>query len=48
MMLVVTVTPALPSFLGWVGGLAALGGTIALLLRAPREPRDEDDNGAQV
>ncbi|HEX7350811.1 hypothetical protein [Brachybacterium sp.] len=48
LMLVVTVTPSLPGVLGWLGGLAALGGMIALLLRAPRERRHEGDDGAEV
>lgn len=47
-MLVVTVTPALPGMLGWMGGVAALGGVISLLLGVPREPRDEGDDGAEV
>jgi hypothetical protein len=48
LMLVVAVTPALPGFLGVLGGVAALGGVIALLLRAPRERRDDGDDGAAV
>ena len=48
LMLVVVVTPTMPGFLGWIGGLAAIGGTISLLLRTRRGPRDEDDDGAQV
>lgn len=48
LILAVTVTSSLPMFLGWLGGLAALGGTVSLLLRAPREPRDDGDDGAQL
>lgn len=48
LMLVVTLTPSLPAVLGWMGGVAALGGIVSLLLRTPREPRDEGDDGAEV
>ncbi|AXK44963.1 hypothetical protein [Brachybacterium saurashtrense] len=48
LLLVVAVTPALPGPLGWLGGLSALGGLVALLLRAPRGRRDDGDTGAQV
>lgn len=47
LMLIVAVTPSMPSLLGWLGGLAALGGMVALLLKAPRQRRDDDD-GAEV
>ena len=46
LMVTATVTPSLPGFLGWLGGAAAIGGVVALLLRVPRTPRDDD--GAQV
>lgn len=46
LMLAVTATPTLPGFLGWLGGAAAVGAVVALLLRVPRTR--EDDNGAQV
>ena len=42
-----SVTTALPSALGWVGALAAVGGVISLLLRVPGS-RDGDGNGAEV
>lgn len=45
-MLAVTATPSLPGLLGWLGGAAAVGGVVALLLRVPRTR--EDDNGAEV
>ena len=48
LMLIVAVTPALPGPLGWLAGLATVGGLVSLLLRAPRERRDDDDNGAEV
>src|SRR5699024_85989 len=48
LMLVVALTPTLPGVLGWLGGLAALGGMVALLLRAPRRRRDDGDDGAEV
>ena len=48
LMLVATVTPSLPTFLGWTGGLAALGGLVSLLLRAPRNHDDEPHDGAEV
>lgn len=48
LMIVATVTPSLPSFLGWIGGLAALGGLVSLLLRAPRERRDDPHDGAEL
>ena len=49
LILIVTLTPSLPGFLGWVGGLAALGGMVSLLLRVPRErPGDGADDGAEV
>lgn len=44
-LLVVAVSPSLPTWLGALGGLAALGGLVALLLRAPT--RREDD-GVEV
>ncbi|WP_193106410.1 hypothetical protein [Brachybacterium sp. FME24] len=47
LMLVATVTPTVPSILGAVGGLAAVGGVVSLLIRVPRS-RDGDDNGAEV
>ena len=46
LMVTATVTPTLPGFLGWLGGAATIGGVVALLLRVPRTPRDDD--GAQV
>lgn len=42
LLLVGALTPSLPSVLGWLGGLAAVGGLVALLLRAPRGDEDED------
>ncbi|GAA4527967.1 hypothetical protein GCM10023160_25120 [Brachybacterium paraconglomeratum] len=48
LMLVATVTPSLPSFLGWIGGLAALGGLVSLLLRAPRNHDDDSHDGAEL
>ncbi|ATG55031.1 hypothetical protein CFK41_09815 [Brachybacterium ginsengisoli] len=48
LMLVVAFTPSLPGPLGWLGGLAALGGLIALLLRIPRERHGDGDDGAEV
>lgn len=48
LMLVVAVIPSLPGPLGWLGGLATLGGLISLLLRAPREHRGDGDDGAEV
>lgn len=47
LMLIVAVTPSLPGVLGWLGGLATLGGLVSLLLRAPRQRHDGDD-GAEV
>lgn len=43
-------TPAMPAVLGWLGGLAAVGGLVALLLRAPRGDGDDEDphGGAEV
>lgn len=48
MLLIVAVTPTLPALLGWTGGLAALGGLVSLLLRAPREHPEDGDDGAEV
>ncbi|WP_114856335.1 hypothetical protein [Brachybacterium sp. YJGR34] len=48
LILVVAISTALPTALGWVGAVAALGGIVSLLWRAPRERRDEGDHGAQV
>ncbi|MFC7374306.1 hypothetical protein ACFQS2_11480 [Brachybacterium sp. GCM10030267] len=47
LMLVVTASATLPDFLAWLGGLAAIGGLVSLLLRVPRS-RDGDDDGAEV
>lgn len=46
LMLAVTATPTLPGFLGWLGGAAAVGAVVALLLRVPRTRADDD--GAEV
>ncbi len=48
LLLAVTLSASLPSVLGWAGGAAALGGMVSLLLRLPRRPRDEGDDGAEV
>ncbi|MBB5831622.1 hypothetical protein [Brachybacterium aquaticum] len=48
LVLVMVVTPSLPGFLGWLGGVAALGGMVSLLLRLPRGRREDGDDGAQV
>ncbi|MDN5898839.1 MAG: hypothetical protein L0H74_02090 [Brachybacterium sp.] len=51
LLLIVAVTPSLPNALGWLGGLATLGGVVSLLLRAPRERPDsqgDHDNGAEL
>ena len=48
LLLAVTLSTSLPSVLGWAGGVAALGGMVSLLLRLPRRPRDEGDDGAEV
>ncbi|WP_341855298.1 hypothetical protein [Brachybacterium sp. GPGPB12] len=48
LLLAVTLSASLPSVLGWAGGAAALGGMVSLLLRSPRRPRDEGDDGAEV
>lgn len=47
LMLAAALTVVVPTILGWAGGLCAIGGLVALLLRAPRS-RDEDDDGAEV
>ncbi|MFQ6484204.1 hypothetical protein [Brachybacterium epidermidis] len=44
-LLVVAVVPALPPWIGGLGGLVALGGVIALLLRAPTH---REGDGVQV
>lgn len=46
-LIVVTVVPSMPSLLGWAGGLAAVGGVVALLLRVP-QTREDDGNGAEL
>ncbi|PMC75765.1 hypothetical protein [Brachybacterium sp. UMB0905] len=48
LLVLATVTPALPRGLGLLGGAAAVGGVIALLARAPRTPRQDGDDGAQL
>lgn len=48
LILAVTISSTLPMFLGALGGIAALGGLIGLLLRVPTS-RDEDrGDGAEV
>lgn len=47
LLVIVPMSPSLPGVLGWLGGLAALGGVVSLLLRVPRNRR-EDDNGAEL
>lgn len=44
-LLVVAVVPALPTWIGGIGGLVALGGIIALLLGAPKH---RDGDGIEV
>lgn len=46
LLLVVAVSSSLPVWLGWLGGAAALGGLISLLLKVPADR--EDDDGAEV
>jgi len=46
LLLATALSASLPPLLGWAGGAAALGGMVSLLLRLPRVPRDEGDDGA--
>ncbi len=45
MLLVVAVSPSLPTWVGGIGGIAALGGIVSLLMRAPRH---REDDGVEV
>lgn len=45
MLLLVAVAPSLPTWIGGIGGIAALGGIVSLLMRAPRQ---RDDDGVEV
>ncbi|MGP9682146.1 MULTISPECIES: hypothetical protein [unclassified Brachybacterium] len=47
LLVIVPMFSVLPGILGWLGGLAALGGVISLLLRVPRS-RHGDDDGAEL
>lgn len=47
LLMLATFSSSVPGLVGWLGGAAAVGGVIALLLRVPREGRDDGD-GAQV
>lgn len=44
-LLVVAVSPSLPTWMGGIGGIAALGGIVSLLMRAPRH---REDDGVEV
>ncbi|MGY5764366.1 hypothetical protein ACXET9_04100 [Brachybacterium sp. DNPG3] len=46
LLLVVAVSDTLPVWLGWLGGAAALGGLVALLMKVPTDRSDDD--GAEV
>lgn len=48
LILVVTFSATLPTWLGALGGLASLGGLVGLLLRVPRDRDDDGGDGAQV
>lgn len=48
LMVVVAVIPSLPGPLGWLGGLAAIGGLVALLMHTPREHRGDREDGAEL
>lgn len=49
LLMAVAFTTAVPSWLGWPGGAAAVGGIVALLLRVPRSRDDEGDgSGAEL